>query len=132
MLYLYLYSFCNLLYRSDVFTFSLVVSNCSAFVKPLQVDVQSVNIVSTEIGKQFVGEKMNTPIKSQTLQVDVESVSSIQPAPTSFSGITTPLASQSPGIILENISESSKDVSLIIEDRSTSLKIESNHMKQAA
>ena len=57
MLYLYLYSCCNLLYRYDVFSFSLVVSICSAFVKPLQVDVQSVNIVSTEIRKQFIEKK---------------------------------------------------------------------------
>ena len=49
--------FRNLLYRYDVISFSLVESICSAFVKPLQVDVQSVNIVSTEIRKQFIGKK---------------------------------------------------------------------------
>merc|ERR1712156_507758 len=35
-------------------------------------------------------------VDSDSQQVDVESVSSTQPATTSFSGITTPLASESP------------------------------------
>ena len=72
MLYHYPYFGCNLLY---VFSFTLVVSICSAFVKYGSLHIELLNaggypVCKTSnnwIRKQFFGKKMSNPIKSQNL-----------------------------------------------------------------